>query len=208
MSRMPSFLLILWVSLHIAPALASNWNEAEQGDLSNNGFAPSLLSLTPGSNLLTGEFRALDLDYLAVIVPDGYVLSGIVTGVGNNPGLSKSFIGFQSGPLMTVIPAATDASGLLGWTHFGGADGVNILPSMGIPKSGSTGFSGFLPSGAYTFWLNETSSDPGLTYDLDLRITPVPLPASLTLLISGLMSGKAISRRRHTSQGSYQNVSN
>src|SRR5262245_41357707 len=105
-------------------ASAAMWDESVSGDMSGTGLAPSVLALDVGSNIIRGSFRAGDLDYLAVTVPVGQVLSAIVTGTGNNTGLSRSFIGVQAGPVMTVPPSASNAAGLLGWTHFGVADGI------------------------------------------------------------------------------------
>jgi hypothetical protein len=184
-------------------AQAATWDEVSQGDLSNSGSQPSLLMLDPGNNLLRGDFGAPDLDYFTVIVPTGFELSGIVTGIHNNPGLSRSFIGVQAGSSMTVPPTAADATGLLGWTHFSGQDGVNLLPAISVPKAGSTGFTGVLTSGPYTFWLNETSPGPGLTYDLDFQVTaaPVPVPAAAWLLGSAFVALSGLRRRKRSDAG-------
>jgi hypothetical protein len=132
-----------------------------------------------------------------VTVQDGFVLDASITGVGNNTGLSRSFIGVQSGSVMTVPPTATSATGLLGWTHYGTADGINLLPALdtGI---GATGFTGPLAAGAYTFWFNEVSSDAGLAFDMNFHTTPapVPLPAALPPLLSGLAGFGLMGRRR------------
>jgi hypothetical protein len=191
-------------------AHAAMWDEnSAQGDLSNDRLAPSQLTLDPGTNLLTGNFGAPDVDYIAMTVPVGFELASIVTGVHNTTGLSRSFIGVQSGSVMTVPPTAADATGLLGWVHFSGQDGVNLLPGMGTPKAGSTGFTGALGAGQYTFWINETSSGPGLTYDLafNVQAAPVPVPAAVWLLgpallgIGGLRKNRRGDERRV--EGSY-----
>jgi hypothetical protein len=88
---------------------------------------------------------------------------------------------------MTVPPNTSSAAGLLGWTHFGVADGVNLLPQMSLARLGSTGFSGPLPAGFYTFWFNETSDEPNLTFDLDFRVTAVPLPPAIALLAAPML---------------------
>ncbi|MFO1435538.1 MAG: hypothetical protein U1F34_03945 [Gammaproteobacteria bacterium] len=180
-------------------AHAASWIESSNGDMSNSGLSPSSLSLNHGSNPISGNFGAPDLDYLAVTVPPGFVLSAIVTGVSNNTGLSRSFIGVQAGSVMTVPPNASSAAGLLGWTHYGGADGVNLLPSIAIPKSGSTGFTPPLAAGTYTFWFNEVSSGTGLTYDFDFQVqaavasnptqVPMPLPALIALALMLVTTG-------------------
>jgi hypothetical protein len=155
-------------------AWATTWDESVNGDLSNNRMAPTTLTLTAGGNTITGNFGAPDLDYVTLVVPAGYTLSAIVTGIHTGPGLSRSFIGVQAGTVMTVPPSAADATGLLGWTHFGGADGVNLLPAMSVPMFGSTGFTPPLPAGAYTFWINETLTGSSFTFDFDFQVAQVP----------------------------------
>src|SRR5262245_9190569 len=157
-----------------ADVSATSWDESIDGDLSNNRFVPTTLTLTPGSNPIQGSFGAPDVDYVTLIVPPGYSLSAIVTGVHTGPGLSRSFIGVQAGAQMTVPPNAPNAVGLLGWTHFSGADGVDLLPAMGIPNAGSTGFTPPLPNGTYTFWINETLTGSSFTFDFDFRTQEVP----------------------------------
>jgi hypothetical protein len=188
-------LFCLFALLPVA-ALADNWIESSSGDLSGAGLAPSQLTGSAGSNLVRGSFGNGDLDYLAFLVPEGFTLNAIITGSGNNTGLSRSFIGVQLGPVMTVPPGTSNAAGLLGWTHFGVADGINLLPEMSLARLGSAGFTAPLAAGVYTFWLNETSNEPGLTFDLDFQLEPVPLPPALGLLTGGAALLGALRRRR------------
>lgn len=166
------------MSIYSVTSNAASWDKNVKGDLSNIGLSPTSLTLTQGSNLISGVFGAPDLDYLAVTVPPGHVLTGIVTGVNTIVGLSRSFIGVQGGNVMTMPPTAINAAGLLGWAHFGGADGVDLLPAIGVSKSGSTGFTPPLPAGTYTFWFNEVSSDPGLTFDFNFQVQAVSAPVA------------------------------
>jgi hypothetical protein len=194
-----SLLAVCTLLVGSGSASAAMWIESSQGDMLNSGLTPSTLTLDAGSNLIRGSFRAEDPDYLAITIAGGYMLSGIITGTGNSTGLSRSFIGVQAGPAMTFVPTSGgSAAGLLGWTHYGVADGVNLLPDIGTPKFGSTGFSGPLAAGTYTFWFNETSSEPGLGYDFDFQVepAPVPLPAGAALLAAGCALLGALRRRR------------
>jgi hypothetical protein len=185
------------------PTFAASWDESVQGDLSNSRSTPSALELELGDNPIKGGFGVPDLDYLAVTVPDGFVLDRIVTGVGNVQGLSRSFIGVQGGPVMTVPPTATSAAGLLGWTHYSQADGVDLLLSIGIPKSGSIGFTPPLPAGTYTFWFNETTAASDLTFDFNFHLaaapaqyssSDAPLPIWAVAVLGGVLAG--VARRR------------
>ena len=99
--------------------------------------------------------------------------------------LGDSFIGIESGPQVTVSTTATDATGLLGWDHYGTDDiGVNILPLMGTSGVGSTGFTGPLPAGTYSFWVQEASVGT-VPYGLEFTVA-TPEPASWTMLLTGL----------------------
>lgn len=95
---------------------------------------------------------------------------------------------------MTVSTAATTAAGLLGWDHYGTEDiGVNILPLMGTSDMGSTGFTGPLPAGTYSFWVQEASVG---TVNYGFEFTVAPEPASWTMLLTGMVAlvGKTASR--------------
>ena len=82
-------------------------------------------------------------NYFVVTVPTGFALSSITVLPGTEVGGSVSFIGLEAGPQVTVSPDATSAAGLLGWWHYGPSDiNNNILPLMGIPDDGSSGFTG------------------------------------------------------------------
>ena len=116
------------------------YNESASPDLSNNGLAPTQLMVSLGLNDLFGTTgktgTVIDRDYFTFTVPQGLELTAITVlpGTGTLGALDESFIGIESGPQVTVSTAATDATGLLGWDHYGVediTDGTNILPLMG-----------------------------------------------------------------------------
>jgi hypothetical protein len=162
-------------------ALASIiYDESVSGDLSNSGLSPTLLTVSLGSNQVfgtTGKTTDIDRDYFTFTVPDGLELSAItlLPGTQTLGALGESFIGIEAGPQVTVSTSATDATGLLGWFHYGTGDiGTNILPLMGTAGLGSTGFTPPLPSGTYSFWVQEASAGT-VAYGLDFTIaTPEP----------------------------------
>lgn len=167
-------------------AHAAGWNEAVDGDLSNTGLAPSVLTLNAGLNPLRGSFGAPDRDYLVVDVPQGLQLTALRYGAGMVLGGPRAFIGVQAGPVMTVPHDTETAAGLLGWAHVqDAAVGTNLLPDIGR-GFGALGFSGPLPAGSYTLWIQETLPEPGLSFSFDLEVTAVPEPASAWLLLCGL----------------------
>jgi hypothetical protein len=192
-------------------AAAATYTESVDGDLSGNPGAPTQLLLdyspfgnVPGSNVVDGttgrnaSTGLIDLDYLSVTVPVGYVLTELRVGNQSTFGGSGSFIGVAQGAFMPVPPDATTATGLLGWKIFGAADrNTNILDDMALAGNGASGFAGVLGAGDYTFWLQELATG-NYNYRLNMVLSPVPLPAGFWLLGSGL--GVLLLMRRVTAR--------
>ncbi len=180
-----------------AIAAASNaaviWNENVQGDLSDSGLEPSLLSFFPGSNEiygLTGTFvEGLDRDYFSFTVPENARLTALrLLGTTTVSG-SVSFIAIQAGPQVTYLPNGGGTQNFLGYMHYGQEHvDTDLLPSMIF------GFSGPLTAGQYTIWIQETGGPA--EYGLDFQVSAVPLPAAAWLLVSGAAGLAALSRRR------------
>ncbi len=177
------------------------YNESVSGDLSNSGLAPTVLTVSLGSNELfgtTGNITAVDRDYFTFAVPAGLELSSIVLlpGTQSLGPLGESFFGVQAGPQVTVSTSASNATGLLGWVHYNAGDvGTDLLPLMGSAGLGSTGFTPPLPSGAYSFWVQEASVGT-VPYGFDFAITATPEPGSWAMLLTGLaLLGTRATRR-------------
>lgn len=181
------------------------WNESVNGDLSNSGLAPTPLKVSMGSNDLYGttgkssSTGVIDRDYFTFTIPSGLVLSSIfvLPGTHGLGPLGESFISVEAGPEVTVSANPSNAAGLLGWYHYSAADiGTDILPLMGSAGFGSTGFAPPLPSGTYSFWVQEASVGTA-PYGFDFEVTATPEPGSGTLLLAGLMvTGACIARQR------------
>lgn len=166
-----------------ASAGAASWIESAQGDLSNDRLAPSQLTLAEGANTVRGSFGVPDLDYLSVVVPQGLQLSALRYGAGMVLGV-RSFIAVQAGNQMTVPANTQSAAGLLGWAHFQQAlQGTDLLPTIGSGFD-ATGFSGPLPAGVYTFWVQDTA-ETDLAFDFNFEVSAVPEPAPAVLLVAG-----------------------
>ncbi len=162
-----------------AASLASSYDEAIDGDLSGDRFAPTTVTLSDGSNLVRGTFGksaqpdVADLDYLTVIVGPGSQLNALIL-VELNPGGANSFLGVQAGSTMTLAPTSFDPSPLLGWAHiYRNQEGLDLLPALALGAG--------LGPGSYTFWINETDTSEAWRYGLDFRVVPVPA-AALTFL--------------------------
>lgn len=183
------------------------YNESVSGDLSNNGLTPTSLAASAGLNDVFGTTgrtgSVIDRDYFTFTIAPGQQLSAITVLPGTAPlgALGFSFIGLQSGSQVTVSTAATDATGLLGWDHFSAGEiGTNILPLMGAAGMGSTGFTGPLPSGAYSFWVQDFNAG-SVPYGFEFAITPEPSTWTMMLAGLGMLVAKTRSRAaqsRHT----------
>lgn len=135
-------------------------DESTDGDLSDDFTNPTSIVLTGGStNSITASMDPSDKDYLAVNVPVGHELSAVILD-SYDSNFGQSFVGVQASSAFTVGPSLAAESDLLGYTLFGqSAIGTDILDNIGN-GFGSQGFSGPLPSGDYTFWIQETATDP------------------------------------------------
>jgi hypothetical protein len=184
-----------------SPALAAGWNETVNGDLSNDGLAPTAVTLAVGTSTVQGSTgRAVtggpvDRDYFSIVVPAGFVLDAMILQDGISVVGGGSFLGLMAGPLFTVPPTTSTAAGLLGWTVYNdGNIGSDMLSAMSIAALGSSGFDTPLPAGAYSFWVQETGVGVA-SYSFGFSVSAVPeLPPALGLL-SGLVLLAALRRR-------------
>lgn len=185
-----------------APTFADfMYDEAINGDLSNNRREPTVLVADPGANTLRGMTRnnmgTVDLDYFTVVIPVGFQLDSLFQT--SYMGDGTSFIAVQSGTEFTTPPDFPDISTLLGWLHFGdNYRGLDILPLMAM-EFGVIGYTPPLPSGSYTFWVQETSSIEAkytFTFNLSPQGVVIPEPSSLTLAALGALWGLTYARRR------------
>jgi len=178
------------------------WDESVSGDLSNSGTSPTALSFGVGSNIVRGfTGRAggiVDRDYFSVTVPAGWQIDTLNVLLGTTF-VSPSDVGFiavQAGPQVTVNPTGGSASGLLGWVHYSVNDvGTDILGLLGIGP-GASGFATPLPSGTYSFWMQDTAAGVA-AYNFDFRVSAVPEVPSVVLLLAG---GAALAGRRAISR--------
>jgi hypothetical protein len=163
------------------------WDEAVSGDLSNNGLAPTALSVALGDNGIVGSMgdggSGVDRDYFTFTVPVGAQLLAIRINDGTFVSGSLSFMAIQAGPQVTTTPTGNGVEALLGHAHYEGADaGSNFLPRLvqSHPELG-----GLLPSGTYSIWVQETGGT--VFYDYTLVISSVPEPANWGLFTGGLL---------------------
>lgn len=190
-SHLAALLLALGFS---APGLSAVvWDEANNGDLSNDGLNPTTVGVSLGSNIVNGSTgnpgTGVDRDYFRFTIPVGAALTSITIQPNTTVSGSSSFIGLQAGPQLTVTPSGVGVENLIGFSHYGNADvGVNLLPLL------AASFISGLPSGTYSLWLQETGGP--VDYGIDFGVTAVPLPAAAWLLMPGLLGLWTRARRR------------
>ena len=204
------FSAALCALLAAAPAIATIYDEAGSGDLSNNQAAPTALTLTPGSNSVIGIVNGFDngdgQDWVSFTIPTGFVMTSYV----NSKYVStddQGFTGFQFGSSFSGDPFV--AGSYAGYAHFGtGATnpdgtpplstvGVDLLPLMANPSfaPGTTGFTPPLAAGTYSFLIQQ--GNPVTTsYQFDMTVRTVPESgSSLCLLGIGGLAILALRRR-------------
>ncbi|WP_395751058.1 PEP-CTERM sorting domain-containing protein [Prosthecobacter sp.] len=202
-----------FLSLLVASALlcgsarALDWNEPFDGDLSDDGAAPTLVgTLTLGHNIFTGTMGSLggtgplDADIWNFTIDAGMSLTGInLTGYSATSGslLNESFMAIANGgSIETSDPSLHLSNSLWGY----GTDGfgntyTDLLALLDAgPQFGGIGFDGPLPSGNYTFWIQEGTDQINYTIDFVTSAVPVPEPGSALLL--GLAGLLLLRRRR------------
>ncbi len=180
----------------IAPAAATViHDESVNGDLSNDRLNPTGYTLSAGTNTLIATSVSGDREYVRLSVPAGLQLSSIIN-VSYQGQDGTAFIGVQNGSTFTEPPTGTNVANLLGYTHFGtgpGTVGTDILDNMGT-GAGAQGFTPPLPSGNYTYWIQQTGTSAA-TYQFDFNVTPEPMSA----MLFGLAGGALLRRRCRTS---------
>ena len=193
---------VLAAGLCASAQAATAWDETVSGDLANLGAAPTAVTFGLGSNVIrgtTGRDAAgvVDRDYFTFTVAAGWQLETLTLLPGSTfiGGAAASFIGMQVGPVMTVDPTSGSATGLLGWWLYNENDiGNDILQQMGS-SFGAVGYTGALPAGAYTVWVQETGTGVA-AYGFDFAVTQVPEPATVLLMLAGVVGlGLGLRRR-------------
>lgn len=171
----PIVVLVIAVMLLVADGVLADtsYDEAIGGDLSGDRINPTALTLEAGSNHVTATSVAGDVEYLTVTVPDGMKLKAMML-VDFQSTDDLSFVAVQRGATFTEPTTGTNVANLLGYTHFGtglNQIGTDILDDIG-GGSGAIGFTQYLSSGDYTFWLQETGP-VAVTYTFNLLVSPL-----------------------------------
>lgn len=172
-------------------ALAADWNEATDGDLSTDTQAPTILNLDLGANMIIGDAGGLDnWDAFSFTIAAGHSLDSVIltdwTGVTTGGGIAPNTpIYFISG---NSWAGAFSGEPTLGSSLMRpNTIGTDLLLGGGpnAPVGGPLG------PGQYVVAIQE--SIPGHTYSLSFNVVPAP-NSVIVLAMGGLTAG----RRRRT----------
>ena len=152
------------------------WDEAINGDLSNDRLSTTPVAMAVGSNALLGTVGdsggGIDRDYFRFTVPPGAVLTSI--NLLGNTAVSggASFFAMEDGTQILCTPAGVGLQNLWGFTHYNNGDiGSDILPNLlFLPHTAP------LPAGTYSVWVQETGGPA--TYGFEFVITATGPAAS------------------------------
>ena len=179
----------------VAPALAVNYDEVVDGDLSNDRFNPTPFTLQVGLNTIrmnvvdSNDFDTGDIDYFSITIPVGLQLDSIFlleSSVPHGAFDSIAFVGVAAGPIFPIDPMFIDPEPLLGFVLTAPElVGTDITADLGLsaPVAGER---------VYSFWVQQTGFDL-TTVALDFNVSVIPSPASAPLLALGAL---ALRRRR------------
>jgi len=153
------------VGLLCCQLLFANYDEAIDGDLSDDPLNPTVISVSDGSNIVCASSISGDIEFFTITVPPGATLDEIVLTSFVSPGVA--FLAMQAG---SVFDPNTGIPGFLGWTHLGAVSGPQFAE---LNSNGGIGFTAPLGPGDYSFWTQETSNTAS-DYCLDFQMTVPP----------------------------------
>ena len=171
------------------------FDEAVDGEISNSGLNPTVITLGLGNNTVvgsigdngqTGATDGTDGDFFTFNLATGLEVHEIST---TRSAAGRSFFGYNPG---TTI-SSTDASGLVAGGLFGDLESATAAGSTFDPASPLVTFDTVLPLGAgdHSFIFQEIAP-PVIDYSVTFYVVPEPSSAAILLVGLALM----VSRRR------------
>ena len=151
------------------------FDENTDGDLSNDNTVPTAITLQQGNNRIIANqvgVDSRDVDYFTITVPNGFQLSELVLDVYEAEDNNPAFLGIVSGntfPVDVINDGNPEASQLLGGILYGDDNVGNDILSIAGQLQDAIGFDDELAAGEYTFWLNQTGTSSGGTFNFILE---------------------------------------
>jgi hypothetical protein len=193
------------VTALVAPSVALAYDEAVDGDLSNEPSTPTPLVFGLGTNVVAGRVTtsapADTRDFLTFTIPAGRQLTGlrVVSWGGNNLGFHAINVGATS-----FIPSSATDNSFLGGDHLNPPTvPVELLAELLDGDTAGVGTTAPLGPGTYSYVIQQTGpqlSDYRLEFIVSAAPGPTAVPASdhksligLTLTLLAVM---LLGRRR------------
>lgn len=173
------------------------WNEAVDGDFSDDPSAPTPLTFSRGENTIIGSLTAEpgdDLrDYITFTINPNQFLTAIVLDIYTPAG--SSFHGINEGST-SFIPDFPTAGQFLGLGFLDQEmSGTDLMPALAAGEWGSIGFTNPLGPGTYSYVIQEITPGETRSYQLTFQVIPEPSSASFCC-IAGLASILRRGRRK------------
>ncbi|MGD1899471.1 MAG: DUF4114 domain-containing protein [Phormidesmis sp.] len=150
----------------------ANYNETNQGDLSNDFKNPTAIALSTGSNIITGKTTnsPLDRDFFTFTVPDnGSRVRNILLKGYSAPGGQDAYFAGDTGNQITQASGGDIGSAIP-------SDADNFIVSELIDTAqldqdllALNGGPGQLGAGTYTVWYQETGNPTDYQFDVQLE---------------------------------------
>jgi hypothetical protein len=174
------------------PLYALDYNEATDGDLSENPEAPTPLAFDLGANRVTGGVDGSGdvRDYMSFEIAVGQSLESLLLieyldATIPIPG-NRGYHAIIDGPT-SLIPDFENSDQFLGGDHLDQQpSGTDLLPLLAAAPLAGVGFDVPLGPGTYTYHLQQTSPAP-TRYVLEFVVVPEPSTAMMLLMGLALM---------------------
>lgn len=175
------------------------WDEAVDGDLSDNPNAPTLVNFSNGLNTVIGTLSEPDgdeRDYLTFTLGPNQFLTGLILDALDPTGVEfgVSFQAINAGNI-GFIPGDDPSENFLGFEFVSPfMVGQDMLPDLAVGLFGSTGFSIPLGPGNYTYLIQELTPGEFRSYQLTFVVVPEPSTIGLFGLSSLWLFARRIRR--------------
>jgi hypothetical protein len=163
MNRCPR-LLTPFALLFFASCTPLAYDEATDGDLSNDANAPTPLRFDLGDNTVTGSVTtsapADTRDFITFTIPNGLQLTALHLLTyqdlpGGGPG-NRGYHAINSGAT-SFVPSGATGGNFLGGDHVDAAPaGTDLLPALADAMPNGTGFTVPLGPGTYSYVIQQT----------------------------------------------------
>ncbi|MEM9645856.1 MAG: hypothetical protein AAF989_12770 [Planctomycetota bacterium] len=194
-SRSSGLLPATFAGLVVALSTSASWGavvftEATDGDASNSGGLPTVITLAAGDNEIIGSTGANDRDHFTFTIGANETVTSFF--VNEFSGSGNHFFGVSEG---TTLPTAGNQF-LIADLISANETPFNVLGAPG-GTFGGMGVPNELGPGSYTVLFNETAGGT-FNYRANIAVTAVPEPstAGVALLFTGCIWAHRRRRRR------------